>query len=407
MTRTALVHGSLFGTGLWLYKRGERGSDPNKPIHARAFPAFAGQGMNKFQEQIEVWLSRAVPERAVNQCFDIPMVLASDIGLKRSENQDRVAALRIGGKSSGARPFVAVAVADGMGGMRDGAKCAALALSNFFHSLIVHRNLKLEHRAERAISDANNAVFDFAAGKGGTTLSAVILDDDLRPLIIHLGDTRVYAFANGGKIERLTVDDSLEEAVGGRGRDLLQFVGLGTGIQPHIRSVPAGVRHLAITTDGIHSVASSALESILAHAPDLKSASERLTALARWSGGHDNASSAFIDLQAIMQHIHRRNGDGIQLWDPFGTLTTIWITVAGPAPDGRQRQAIDLPKAEAEQESDAARPQTAVVPKLNKEKSPSKRTRKKKKEDSPGEDIQLAIHIEPTEAPETSDEDSR
>ena len=50
--------------------------------------------MNPLQERIASWLSRAGPERSVNQCFDLPIVLATDIGLQRSENQDRVAALR-------------------------------------------------------------------------------------------------------------------------------------------------------------------------------------------------------------------------------------------------------------------------------------------------------------------------
>lgn len=45
-------------------------------------------------------------------------MLSSDIGLVRKENQDRVAALYTGKKSI--NPLFAIAVADGMGGMRDG-----------------------------------------------------------------------------------------------------------------------------------------------------------------------------------------------------------------------------------------------------------------------------------------------
>ncbi len=361
--------------------------------------------MNQFQEQIEAWLSRIVPERASNQCFDLPMVLSSDIGLKRSENQDRVAALKIGAKTSAGRPFVAVAVADGMGGMRDGAKCATLALSSFFYALTLYRGHKIEDRAAKAISLANDTVFSFANGKGGTTLSAIILNDELRPLIVHLGDSRIYSFGDDAKIERLTVDDSLEEAVGGHGRDLLQFVGMGEGIQPHVRSVPIGVRHLAITTDGIHFVASDTLESILAHAPDLKSASERLAALARWCGGHDNASSALVDLQSMMRQIHNSSGDGIQLWDPFGTLTAMWITAYASAPDGRQGHADALPTPNAEQRQKPQPPHPA--PKQIEGKPLTKRTKRGKKNEPPKEDIQLEIHVEPSADPEESDENSR
>jgi len=84
-----------------------------------------------FQETAATWLSRPVPERDQNQCFDFPAVLATDIGLQRKENQDRVAALRISAKQS-SQPIIAVVVADGMGGMRDGAKCATFAATKAF-----------------------------------------------------------------------------------------------------------------------------------------------------------------------------------------------------------------------------------------------------------------------------------
>jgi len=105
--------------------------------------------MDMFQEKIEAWLSRRAPERALNQCFGLSAVLATDIGLERTENKDRVAALKINSRSPNGRPLIAVVVADGMGGMRDGAKCATLALSSFFYALISHRGDEIEKRAIR------------------------------------------------------------------------------------------------------------------------------------------------------------------------------------------------------------------------------------------------------------------
>src|ERR1700743_1651832 len=118
--------------------------------------------MNLFQEKIASWLSRAGPERSLNQCYGLPVILATDIGLQRSENQDRVAALRINSKTIAGRPLFAVAVADGMGGMREGGKCATLALSSFFYALTLYRGVDLRRRAEAAISHANDEVFKFA-----------------------------------------------------------------------------------------------------------------------------------------------------------------------------------------------------------------------------------------------------
>lgn len=134
------------------------------------------------------WLSRAVPDRAQNQCFDLPAILATDIGLQREENQDRVAALRLSARQS-SQPIIAVVVADGMGGMRDGAKCATLAVSSFFQALVCHRHQGLEHRA--AAAHANDTVYAFAGGRGGATLSALLFDAGALPIIINLGDNIV------------------------------------------------------------------------------------------------------------------------------------------------------------------------------------------------------------------------
>lgn len=358
--------------------------------------------MNLFQDKIASWLSRPGPDRALNPCFELPIVLGTDIGLQRSENQDRVGALRIGGKAAGGRTLIAAAVVDGMGGMRDGGACATLALSSFFYALTLYRSYDLRRRAAAAISHANNEVFKFAAGKGGATLSAVLVDHDLRPLIVNLGDSRIYAFGGGRKVERLTRDDSLAEAVGGHGRELLQFVGMGEGMQPHIQPVPIGTHNLAITTDGIHFVDATTLEAVLTHTVELRSASERLAALARWCGAPDNASSAMIGLQSLVEQVRHDEDNGIQLWDPFGSLATMWIK--DDTPNGIDRglnaRPPETPPAEQTPAQDAK-------PSPSKGKQPSRKGKRAKKPSPPKEDIQLEIQIEPSSSSDKPDEDSR
>jgi len=371
---------------------------------ARNNPPYSDLMMSMFQEKIEAWLSRAAPERALNQCFDLPVVLATDVGLQRTENQDRVAALKIGAKANGGYDLIVAAVADGMGGMRDGAKCATLAMAGFFSALILHRGDEIERRAAAAISYANDVVFRFAGGKGGTTLSAVMLDHEIRPLIVHLGDSRVYSFGDGTKVERLTTDDSLAEAVGGHGRELLQFVGMGQGIRPHVRPIPVGIRHLAITTDGIHYVNNATLESILSHATELKSASERLTALARWCGGHDNASSALVDLRSLTQNIRKGGSNEIQLWDPFGALNTIWIKGDSAAED-RQLNVFGVQNAGAAKQEKSKRQNPGPEP--SKGKPPSRKPKKDKINRLAKEDVQLEIRIEGSSDMKQSNENSR
>jgi PPM family protein phosphatase len=345
-----------------------------------------------FQDRIKEWLSRGGPGSASNPCYDLPTVLSTDIGMQRSENQDRVAAMKISAKASAGRPLIAIAVADGMGGMRDGAACATLTLSSFLYALIRHRAEQTEARILSAVVHANKSVFDYAKGKGGSTLSALIVDHEFRQFILNIGDSRIYSFGLGD-IRRLTIDDSLAEAVGGHGRELLQFVGMGERLHPHIKPVSLDAQNLALTTDGIHFVPEKAIQGILSNAPELELASERLSALARWCGGPDNASSALVSLPALAKKVHA-NGDGIQLWDPFGALSAIWV-----------HDDLPQPREAAERKPPVANGGLQPIPnepKPAREKA-TRRKRKGRSQAQPPEEIQLKIEIESSK-PEPSDD---
>ena len=277
--------------------------------------------MSNFQEKLQIWLSRHTPERSSNYCFNFPLVLSTDIGLVRKENQDCVAAICIGQNSIKDNSIFAIAVSDGMGGMRDGSTCAKLAISSFFFSLIKNRDSHIKYKAHSAIKYANEKVFDFAAGNGGATLSAILIDKTKEALIVHVGDSRIYSFGKERKVERHTVDDSMAESVGGIGRELLQFVGMGDSLQAHVIHISTENPLFAITTDGIHSVPEVVLEKILNNSENIKQCSERLSALARWCGGHDNASCAIFDLQRFVKSHMDDLGGEIRIWDAYGDLS--------------------------------------------------------------------------------------
>lgn len=343
-----------------------------------------------FQAKVEAWLSRSTPNRAFTQCYEIPVVLSTDIGLIRTENQDRVAALRIGTINQEGRPFLAVAVADGMGGMREGGRCASIAVSSFFYALLLHRREALPQRAIIAIEHANNAVFKFAEGRGGATLSAVLFDQDSVPLIVHVGDTRVYSLGLDTKLKRLTVDDSLAEAVGGYSRDLLQFAGMGPGIQPQVYSLASEVGALAITSDGLHSVHHETMEQILSRAPDPRIATERLAALARWSGGDDNASCAFIDMSTIKTSMSVQADGSVQLWDASGSLIFSWMR--GEAPGTEDASAS--PTGSQHPDGAVSRPKRSRSGPRTRRKQPEAAKRQTRRAESDDEGLQLDIAIE-------------
>ena len=361
--------------------------------------------MNPFHEKISTWLARPVPERAINTCLDSSVILSTDIGLHRKENQDRVAAIKVDTKVSGEHKLIAIAVADGMGGQRDGAKCATLALSSFFYALATYRTLDIQQRTLAAINHANNSVFRFANGNGGTTLSAIVIDHKLQPLTVHLGDSRIYSFGDSDPVKRLTTDDSLAEVVGGHARELVQFIGMGEGMQPHLAAIPHETKNLLITTDGIHFIGSPLLEKILSNSNNIKMATERLAALARWCGGPDNASSASIDINTLTKLFFTDKEGGIQLWDPFGSLTAIWVDandlrIANPIvcrpQNVNERQAESTPKKKNRRASTK-----------QKRKTSNKASPKTVANRAPKEELQLEIQIESTPDPDHSNDHSK
>lgn len=350
--------------------------------------------MHPFQNSLQVWFSRQLPEHALNQCWEIPFVLSSDIGLVRKENQDRVAALHTGKKS--VNPLFAIAVVDGMGGMRDGGVCASLALSSFFYALIQYRNLEIKDRANAAIKLANKQVYEIYQGSGGATLTAILIDSDGNRLFVHLGDTRIYTFGFNAKVQRHTIDDSLAEAVGGSGRELLQFVGMGESMQPKISELTDTGEFCAITTDGVHSIEEKTLNKIFINSSDIKQISERLCDVSKWCGGHDNSTSAILSLKEISEALSRYEVNGIRIWDAQGDLTALWLREEEVGVDFLHARNLNSPADENNDFPTSKQSSDDLIKKSTKNNKPrasKKRVINKKKEDSHPDKVQLNIEI--------------
>lgn len=277
------------------------------------------------QERLTNWLSRPVPDRGTNCSPTIPVTLSSDIGRSRKENQDRIATLRVCVGSGKRDSFSVVALADGMGGMRNGAACASLAISSFFYALIKNRTESPYLRLDTAAKYANKSVFEFSKGKGGATLSAVMVTARHETHLVNIGDSRIYAIHDGANtVSRLTTDDSLE-AIGGHGRDLLQFIGMGEGLQPHVNSIPNLETRVLLTSDGVHFISNETLSEIFLHSDDSKQVTERLLAIARWCGSPDNASLGVTKLSHLAEYLPNSGDAYIEVLDPFGSTQLMWV----------------------------------------------------------------------------------
>ncbi|WP_337049605.1 hypothetical protein [Serratia fonticola] len=306
-----------------------------------------------FAERLARWLSRASGNKKINSPESPPVVLATDVGLERAENQDRVVAIRVNTPSASIKPFVVIALADGMGGMVDGATCACTALSNFLYALIRYRNEPPHERLNLATRAANEAVFSFAEGRGGSTLSAILISTEHLPLVVNVGDSRIYSYREtpDKKLKRLTVDDSLEEVVGGSGKELIQFIGMGDGIVPHINSLDSLDENICITSDGVHFIDQTAFYEILIHANDLTQAAERISEFVRWCGAHDNATIALLNVSKIKESLSFSGEIGVELWDPNGDLHIMWMkNYPNPANYFEQSIVDDIKKPEQSDE---------------------------------------------------------
>lgn len=221
------------------------------------------------------------------------------------------------------------ALADGIGGMKQGAECAAVTLGTLIESVVSDAQLSrdpggwLLNGAHRA----NRAVHTKFAGEGGSTLVAALLVKGCPPHWLSIGDSRVYQ-AESGKLSQLSLDDTIDgqlgKSDGGRRRDLLQFVGIGDALEPHIAAIDSSSGSMLLTSDGVHFIDAEYLAKVVHHAPDLGFCVRRLTELAKMLGGPDNATVAALSLDAIAVNEETQIHDVCEVWDPFGELQVMF-----------------------------------------------------------------------------------
>ncbi|MBL4832336.1 MAG: serine/threonine-protein phosphatase [Aliivibrio sp.] len=339
-------------------------------------------------------LSKAALNRRMLSIDSGSIALASDLGLKRIQNQDKVSVMKF---SFNQKAYTLVALADGMGGMRDGKECAELCIAAFFASAIELTHLSSAELLRTATLATNKAVHEFSNGKGGCTLSAVLFGSDLSPVSVNVGDSRIYGrSAVSNRLIRLSVDDSLAEVVGGSGTELLQFIGMGDGLSPHVAPLIDDVEQVYLTTDGVHYIEPQTLALITENTEKVTQVVERLIATARWCGGPDNASICAIDIPTLNFN-HRDNSAVIELTDPFGATQFIW------AMPPKEKVQIELEAINSKPSiPDSNQPDDLPVLLDKEQENPKKRTRrtsKKKnaKNENENDEMKLTLSSEDNE----------
>lgn len=349
--------------------------------------------------QIRDWLSRGVPKVGARDVIGLPVAIGSDIGNVREENQDRAVILRA--QVSSNKFFLVGVLCDGMGGMAEGANCAALAVASFISSCIRNRKIQVKERLFQAVELANRDVYQEFNGKGGATLSAFILDSDGSFEAINVGDSRIYVSDNH-EMRQISVDDTIagqlnqQEPTSQLSNKLLQFVGIGSDIEPHLLDMPDPhtISKMLVTSDGVHYLNDNTLKSMLVQNASPLELSKRFIHVAKWCGGHDNSTVITLsDLSSILSSSGNVKTGTVQLWDAYGDVQFIGIEKSQPAeiPSPIANDKLDKPD---ENNTDAELVNDSVTPEKVCVKTPVKRKRKNKKaetDNTPKKKPQLRI----------------
>lgn len=291
------------------------------------------------QEQLHGWLHRKNIASSVRRVSTLPVAVATDIGLVRKENQDRVAVLKFRPLSK-YKDMVVVALADGMGGMEGGGNAASLTLSTFFTEIIRNSDLPIQYCLEKAVLKANDTVLNIYKGNGGSTLTAFAIDDAENILAVNVGDSRIYE-VSADDIIQISEDDTLavlahkynikegnqDSKIDARfGGELIQFIGLDGKLEIHFHKInKTQGRAFLLSSDGAHLIGKENLRKLFLSASNTGVYSRRIIDLASWFGGLDNASVAVIEPSSLLKELDVSSGNVVNVWDAFGELRLVSV----------------------------------------------------------------------------------
>lgn len=225
-------------------------------------------------------------------------------------NQDRVLCARL--TDSFGDQADAFVICDGIGGMVDGGRCAEIAIAAFLLALAARLSVGYDGplgALQGAVEVANRRLFLQYSGRGGTTL-ACVLSCRGKVFACSVGDTRIFGIDASGP-KQISVDDTMRSALEAAGHEdlesgpehdkLIQFVGMGPELRPHILQIDGRdrLRHVLVCTDGAYRLPAETFARLTARAQTPKQLVERLIHVSDWLGGVDDASVIAVSWRSL------------------------------------------------------------------------------------------------------------
>ncbi len=260
--------------------------------------------------------------------FVLKHASVSDLGMRRSNNQDSLAVFVTQDLATWATRGHLLMVADGMGAHAAGELASKLAVDNITHNYFKLRDLYPPAALRQAIRDANNAIH--AKGQSsigfqgmGTTCSCLVLLPQ-GALVAHIGDSRVYRL-RGDLLEQLTFDHSLVWEMAAAGQmseaDVPAYIpknvitrSLGPHPTVHVDlegpfSAQTGDKFL-ICSDGLSGPVNDEELGAILRCLEPQEAADTLVDLANLRGGPDNISVIVAQVDGAAPRVVAADGPG-------------------------------------------------------------------------------------------------
>jgi PPM family protein phosphatase len=351
------------------------------------------------QKRIERFVARVDAPKSLNREDNV--CLGSTLGAVRKQNQDRALVVFASYSNEPDRNFTLAVLADGMGGLPHGEEAAITGLSVFTTRILRTPKLQAADRLRSAVLSANNAVHSSFHGRSGTTISAVLIDQPGRLMGVNVGDSRVYGLTPGNHAVQLSQDDTIAGVLGNKGQSglnqnqLVQYVGMGEGVEPHI--IPFKGRDFTtvlLTSDGIHGAQPDKFLNVVRESSSNFDLIEKLLAFNQSMGGRDNGTALLLPAHTSDARSDGEQGLNLTFLSTANRLE-VWIPLLGY--DYRQERVPDSNRAKEVQDSpqleEVKTPSANAVreKKARKNVRERKRVRKGRKRDSTNEDPNLPL----------------